>query len=84
MLRGCRRHRGFWLGYDEEAHVGRCAEVSMLNQVTGRCFECRMLLVPQISSQICPETQDITTRSSEERASSPTTAFMAWTSFPMA
>ena len=59
MPLGCRMHQGSWLVYGEEVHGGRCAEVSMLNQVTGRCFGCRMLLEPQTSSQTCPEIPNI-------------------------
>ncbi|KAJ0873650.1 hypothetical protein HanPSC8_Chr11g0454951 [Helianthus annuus] len=70
-------HPGFLLEYGEEVHVGISEEVSTLNQVTGRCFGCHMPLGPQISFQTCPKTPNIATRSSEERASSPTTAFMA-------
>ncbi|KAF5806283.1 hypothetical protein HanXRQr2_Chr05g0219531 [Helianthus annuus] len=54
----------------------------MPSPVTERCSLCRTLLVPQTSSQTCLKIPK--TKSSEERASSPTTAFMAWTSLPMA
>lgn len=60
MPHGCKMHRGFWQVYGEEAHEGRCVEVSMLNQATERCFGCHMLLEPQTSSQTCPEIPSIT------------------------
>lgn len=42
-----------WQGYDGGVPEGICEAMSMLDQVTERCSEYRMLLVLQISSRIC-------------------------------
>jgi hypothetical protein len=44
--------------YDGEVHEGRCEAMSIPDQVSGKCFECHMLLVLQTSSQTCKGIQD--------------------------
>ena len=58
----CSTGRGSLLEYGGVAHGGRSWGVSMLDQVTGRQYGCRMLLGKQISSQICPRIPSIAER----------------------